>query len=353
MTWLRFNFVLLFSALFFGLGLFAFIVALDPYQNVPFSPDLPRAPVSQNQRYAYPAIARDPQFDSVVVGSSTARLLNPLRLDALLEARFANLAMNSATAYEQLQIARLFSTHHDPMRYFVLGIDDSWCRREAHYRKYTFRSFPEWLFDNNRWNDLLYLFNDKALENAVRMWELLHGRREPKYARNGYKDFTRDFGAYDPNVVRTRLYPDTSGSPQNHTAFTVTPEFNHTEWRYANVSLLTPLVASIEERDALLLVVFPPYHAFHLSKNAASYRECKARVLNQLRARKKIVILDYMLDSDLTRNDNNFWDPLHYTDAVAQDIERDLAAVAQGEILAKDNVVVRVFADDKNRYALP
>ena len=42
-----------------GSALYAFILILDPYQDVPFSPPLPRAPISTNQRFSYAALARD------------------------------------------------------------------------------------------------------------------------------------------------------------------------------------------------------------------------------------------------------------------------------------------------------
>ena len=44
---------------------YALILLVDPYQNVPFSLPLERAPISTNQRFAYPALARDPRFDAV------------------------------------------------------------------------------------------------------------------------------------------------------------------------------------------------------------------------------------------------------------------------------------------------
>ena len=102
MGWSRYLKFVLGSALMVAVVIYAFILVLDPYQNVPFSPALNRAPVSTNQRFSYPSIARDPGFDSVVIGTSTSRLLDPRLLGELTGASFAYLSMNSATAYEQL-----------------------------------------------------------------------------------------------------------------------------------------------------------------------------------------------------------------------------------------------------------
>jgi hypothetical protein len=53
------------------LGTYLLILLVDPYCNVPFSLPLDRAPISTNQRFAYPTLARDRAFDSVIIGSST------------------------------------------------------------------------------------------------------------------------------------------------------------------------------------------------------------------------------------------------------------------------------------------
>ena len=69
-TWLR---VVLAGGGVLGVLIYAFILVIDPYQVVPFAPALPRAPISTNQRFSYPAIARSAAFDSAVIGTSTTR----------------------------------------------------------------------------------------------------------------------------------------------------------------------------------------------------------------------------------------------------------------------------------------
>lgn len=316
---------------------YALILVVDPYQNVPFSPSLERAPISTNQRFSYPALARDARFDSVVIGSSTVRLLNPENLDRLTGARFVNLAMNSATAYEQVQMHDLFTRHHHAPKFVVVGIDDSWCRREGSYEKYTFREFPEWMYDENPWNDLLYLFNDKALENTVRMLEFLSGQRTAKYETNGYRDFTLDFGAYDIAAVRQRLYPE--GLPATRRAPDIAPRSEHPDWQYASHELLDGLLEAVPD-GARTVVLFAPMHGQYVARAEPLYRECKARVL-AIAARHGATVMDYMIDSSITRRDENYWDPLHFTGAVARDIEADIATLLRGEMSRQDRYVRR------------
>ena len=306
---------------------YTLIVLVDPYQNIPFSLPLDRAPISNNQRFAYPSLARDPQFDSAIIGSSTVRLLNPENLDKLTGARFANLAMNSATAYEQMRMHELFLRHHPRAKYVIIGIDDSWCKREASYERYTFRDFPEWMFDDNPWNDMLYMFNDKALENTVRMIEYINGQRQAKYETNGFRDFTVDFGASAIGAVRARLYPN--GLMQVRRAPDIVPLRAHPDWQFASHDLLDRVFGSMAS-STRAVALFAPMHGQYLLRAETLYRECKARIL-ELAERHQIEVMDYMIDSSITRIDENYWDPLHYTSRVAHSIESDIARHLNGE----------------------
>ncbi len=74
---------------------------VDPFDTLPLSPPAERWPVATDARFSFPALARAARFDSAVFGTSTSRLLRPAVLDPAFGARFANLAMNDATVYEQ------------------------------------------------------------------------------------------------------------------------------------------------------------------------------------------------------------------------------------------------------------
>ena len=110
--WRRFFCRLLFIAVLTSVGIYGFIVTLDPFDTLVLSPPFDRSPVASNQRYAFPALARRAAFDSVILGTSTSRSLRPVELDPLFNAHFVNLAMNSATAYEQWRLGMLFARRH-------------------------------------------------------------------------------------------------------------------------------------------------------------------------------------------------------------------------------------------------
>jgi hypothetical protein len=103
----------LFLAVFVGANmvLYLFVLFVDPYGVVPFSLPLDRGIVSLNQRYMYSQILRSRRYDSLIVGTSTSRLIDPEILNGPFRARFANVAINSASAREQSTIVDYFLAH--------------------------------------------------------------------------------------------------------------------------------------------------------------------------------------------------------------------------------------------------
>ena len=61
--------------------------------------------------------------------------------------------------------------------------------------------------------------------------------------------------------------------------------------------------------------------SWQLNIDQSPYAACKGRVAGHANIR----LLDFMIDSDITHADRNYWDPLHTTAATARKLERDIA----------------------------
>ena len=311
------------------LACFAFVALVDPHDHLPLSLPFERAPINTNQRFSYPALARSARFDSAIIGTSTARLLRPSALDRLLDARFVNLSMNSATAHEQWRILELFLRHHPHPKQVVIGLDAPWCALAQDWQRFTFREFPQWMYDDDRLNDYLHLLNGPALEQAARQVEYWLGRREPRYGRDGYRNFLPPDAEYDlerarghlygPDGVRERAVPATPAQ--------VSPA-ERASWVMPGMTLLARVLDSLPERTTVTLM-FVPYHLFQQAapgtREAVRWDECRRRVTALAAARPGTRALDFMIPSPVTREDRNYWDPLHFTTAVAAQVERSLA----------------------------
>lgn len=318
------RFVRLFAATLAGLCLFVygFVLIVDPYDTLPFSPEFEREPISTNARFSFPALAASPRFDSAIIGTSTSRLLRPQALDALFGARFVNLAMNSATAYEQQQIFELFVRHHPTPKAVIIGIDIVWCEVGEDPPRFTFRPFPPWLYDGEPWNDALYLFNRSAVEQAGRQAARAVGLRAPKYGLDGYTNFLPPQSEYDLDKVRRGLYGGTE--PKRHEPATPPPDGYADYRRDLRFPTHAQLAAMLDRLPAqtLKLVYFVPYHHYHQARpgtqSAARWAECKQRIGALVDGRQNAHLVDFMIASPLTLEDANYWDALHYGTTTAQ-----------------------------------
>lgn len=306
--------------------IYAFIVTVDPFDILPLSPPLARAPISTNARFSFPALARSPKFDSAVIGTSTSRLLRPVILDQEFGARFVNLAMNAATAYEQARILRLFARNHPDAPVVIIGLDIAWCGI-GDVQKYTPRPFPEWMYGDGRWRGYRELFNIYALTEAVAQFAHVTGLKRSRYGLDGYTTFVPDDSEYDRARVALHLKQDAAamggaeigGSPAT--------------WRFASLSMLRAALGDLSPRTSKVLY-FAPYNHVLIQPDSSMgrvWQACKERVAEIATQVPNTVVADFMLPSPITRTDDNYWDALHYRVAIADRLARDLADAARGE----------------------
>ncbi len=317
---------------------------VNPYNNLPFSPPLKRAPMASNQRFSYPAIARNEKFDSLVVGTSTTRLLRPDVLNEGFRAKFANLSMNSATAYEQSRILEIFARHRSAPKVLLLGLDIVWCEVSAELEKYTFRKFPEWMYDDNPWNDAFHMLEFKTFEVLVRKLGFLLGLRSARYGDDGYINFLPQLSKYDLELARRKIY-GASYPPPVKAAQTPPPavDFKPRSWTYPALVRLDSNLGVLPA-DTRKILVFVPYHRHRQpaphTRSGAQWAECKKRVAKIAKRHPNSVVLDFMIPSPITIHDENYWDPLHYKVSVADRFARLIADGASGKTAPGGEYVV-------------
>jgi hypothetical protein len=307
---------------------YAFIVLVDPFDTLPLSPPADRAPVASNARFAFPALARSNRFDSAIFGTSTSRLLRPAVLNAEFGARFVNLAMNAATAYEQSRLMAVFRRAHPDARLVLVGLDISYCGAGDTEPRLTPRPFPEWMYDNSPWHGYREMFNLYALQEAGQEFGVLLGLKHEDYGRDGYTSFVPPDAAYDPARVAQHLreYPKfvpSGGGVGDPSA-----------WRYPSLERLDADIAALAASTRKILF-FVPYNQTTMPPPGSSgdsiWRECKRRVAALTRRVPNALAVDFMRPSPITGVDDNYWDSMHYRIGIADRIARDLAAADRGE----------------------
>jgi hypothetical protein len=309
------------------LSLFLLVALVDPWDALPLSPPLPRVPISSNARYSFPALARSPRFDAAIFGTSTTRLLRPAALDPLFGgARFVNLAMNSATAYEQARLLQVFLRAHPHPEAVLVGLDQAWCVPKL--ERYTPRPFPEWMYEPGaRWAGYREALQPYAVQEAVSELATMLGLKRRRYGLDGYTRFVPPDSDYDPaRVDRAFLrwpLPDAAPAP--------------IDWSpppLPALDLLRDALASLPPGTRALLFFAPiniEQQGVPGSATARNWAACKAGAAAVARA-AGAELRDFLIASPITGTRANYWDPLHYREAIAQRLAEDLGTgVREGE----------------------
>lgn len=311
-------------------ALYAFVVLVDPWGSLPLTLPLDRVPVTSNQRFAYPVLARSSGFDSAIFGTSTSRLLRPADLNPAFDARFANLAMNDATPYEISALLGVFNRAHREVKFVMLGVDARWCVTGDSFQKLTPRPFPAWMYGANRWRGYAEMFNLFAIQEAGKAFAVMTGLKKPDMGRDGYTSFVPPDMTYDPARAATHLVNAAQIIPGGDR--TGTPDM----WRFPALDLLRRDLAMLPAGSHKMLF-FTPYNYRVLaapgSEGALVWDECKRRVAALVREAPNVSVVDFMRPSPITNVDDNYWDPQHYRVGVANRMAKDLIAADRGETL--------------------
>lgn len=309
------------AALGLSLALFVFVLVTDPYGTRASSAHSLGPIMDLNQRFMYPQIVRSGRYDSAVFGTSTIRLVDPKRLGELFGGQFANLGLNAGTPWEQAQLMDLFLRHVRQPRVMILGLDATWCERDADQKRLTFRVFPAWLYDESALNDGPGLFNLKSVEIGARV--ALHGLglMRARIRGDGYEVFVPPESAYD--LGRARAHIPAVVAPA---APEPAPEVDRIGMVMPALPWLDGILGRIPVGTATILTFMPVHIA--LQSRPGSYEavwdeECKTRI-RDLGARRKATVVDFRRRSPVTVEDSNYWDALHFRIGIAERIAQSL-----------------------------
>lgn len=309
-------------------GLFIFVAVMNPYGNLPQLVLRDHVIQDGNQRYQYPALIRSRRFDSAVFGTSTSRLLKPSRLAQAFGGSFANFSMDDGRAWEQTQLAQLFLKHTPAPKTIVFALDRVWCAGNADTHRTTYRGWPSWIFDENSWNDWLYIFNSKSVEIALKQVAYYLGLRQPRLPNNGYKVFLPPEEKYDLQRARELIWKGRKPQiPEWKPHYQPTME-ERADWRFPALAWLSSTLALVPS-NTQIIVAFMPSHVAHNalpgSLGAARVWECKSQVF-AITTKHGARFIDFWIRSPITVLDENYWDPLHYRVGIADRLVDEMKA---------------------------
>lgn len=306
-----------------GIGaamLYAFLFAVDPYDTGKFGLLGINGVDDRNTITASVSRARDPDFDSAIIGNSTALLLNPGPLSELTGHRFVQLSVVGGSPREELAVLDFFMRHHPRMGALVFVTDPAWC---AHAPDPNPRPFPYWLYDDGRLGYARRLLSGQSIEHAFQRLSI----------GLGYRKRMDPAGTFNPDDV----WP--AGQ-----FFEKAPPADPAPWPpdvsvkfYPEVARLEAVIKALPS-DLPVVILVPPTFATKVpapdTPQAAEREACNGALRRLVAGRPHSNFINYRVDNALTRDRANWIDFIHYRpliagkilDGIADSIKRGDAA---------------------------
>jgi hypothetical protein len=298
--------------------LFAFLLSVDPYDSGRFGVFGIDGMADRNTVTASASRARDPNFDSAIIGNSTALLLNPDPLSQATGLRFVQLSVVGGSPREEMAVLDFFLRHHRRVGALVVVTDPWWCE---HYQREKPRPFPYWLYGDSALVYAGYLFSGAGIEHAVQRVSIGLGKRQRI-------DPSGTFNSEDVWPVGQFFEKNLPADPPPATDAAGRDVF-------PEVAKLDDVVRKLPP-DVPVVILVPPTFAPTVprpgSAVAAERQACNAALRRIIAGRPHSNFINYRVDNTLTRDRANFVDYIHYRPLIAAKISDGIAAsIREGE----------------------
>lgn len=294
-----------------ALLLLAFMVAVDPYDSGRFGLLGIDGVDDRNTTTAVASHARDPHFNSAIIGNSTALLLDPVGLSRATGRRFAQLSVMGGSPAESFAVLDFFLRNHRQVGALVIMTDPSWCVHQTEPP----RPFPYWLYGKSTLAYLGHLFSWPAFEHASQRLSIGLGWRR----RN---DPTGAFNSED--VWPAGAFIETAKPLVPTPAATVAGREILPE-----VSRLEEVIEKLPADTAVVLAAPPTFYTSVPQPGTAEATErlaCNAALRRIVAGRPHSNFIDYRVDNAMTRDPENFIDFIHYRPGLAAKLLKGIAA---------------------------
>lgn len=140
------------------------VYVVDPLQFVRKAPYEPYWSVEQ--RYQNPGVAKNYNYDTVLLGTSTIENLRPEEMKPLLGEHSVKLALSAGSLYEQRLTLQL-ALRSQPVQTVYWGLDYMAFGGPADRVEEIQGPFPRYFYEQNHWSQWKYFFNYSSLKDSV------------------------------------------------------------------------------------------------------------------------------------------------------------------------------------------
>ncbi|WP_410514752.1 stalk domain-containing protein [Paenibacillus sp. BR2-3] len=308
----------------------ALMVFLDPLQF--YHRSTWYTPVfSKEQRYQNPGLAKNFDYDTIIIGTSMTENFLPSEVNKSLGGTTMKLSIEGSTVEEHNKIASV-ALKTGKVKKVLWGLDYFSLKNAD---EQDLKTFPDYMYDDNFWNDYKYWFNASVYEQfGTSIKDMLTGKKNKDLEH--LNNWSAAFSYTKKRVAK--LYYEQRASE----VYFGLNEENIEQLQQRFDTYIAPLIK--EYPDVEFNFYYPPYSVM---RQVAWYSSNPTRFNNQLEMRKwmfqqfdkysNVRLYDFQAEPEWTFNLDLYKDLSHHSGQVNSWI---------AEAIGKDDVRFRVTSDN-------
>lgn len=281
----------------------AVVIFVDPFFQ--YHAPLPGFPyVVDNQLSQNPGMARQLDYEGVLLGSSMTASFDTDWFDEIMGVKTVKLSYNGAYPKDEANIMDvIFDAKGDGVRKVFMAVDESAFSADTQQTKFP---LPEYLYDKNVFNDVQYLFNKDVLLNYI--LKPLVDKSEATQWNQLYKPWWTDQYYTKANVLMYYEPAEEANTPLAADAFLEGVRKNLDE-------NICPYIEAYPDTEFYFF--YPPYSILYWNdvmrqKELDAVIEELDYMTRRLLAYDNVRVFNFHTDREIVCNLNNYADYTHY-----------------------------------------
>ena len=295
------------------------------------------------QNYSNAGVAKSYEYDSVIIGSSMTENFTPSQLSRLLGGHFIKLPINGGSPFNNKQMMDLAFGTHDIQRIFY-GVD---IESLTYFYKTPKCEMPDYLYDDNLFNDTAYWFNKSVLLKYIPACLKTLGQSDPAQRDTMYNwGDMYEYGkaaALRDTVITADIIPQKGDGEAAVLSQQSLLNVQHNYLPYVE-----------QHPDTEFIFFFPPYslaqwYEFYQTGDLVYHLSQKEALIRELLPYQNVRIYDFQAETDWILNLDNYIDASHYgpwiNDAMVEAVARDEYRILSVSDAEANNAVIRAHVD--------
>lgn len=307
-TWIKTLFItLLISSAF----IMSINYIIDPMQQYRISSFYPIDFTIKKQRYLNAGLAKNYDYDSIVLGTShIANFSIPEIQNTLDFKKPIKLCIFGGSAREQSVTLQTAIKNNKNLKNIIWGLDISSFKGKTTRVNYGKRSFPMYLYDQNILNDYRYLFSFETLKKSSNaLWYPYISQKKPKFNYNRMYEWKNEKKFTLNNVLKSWKKAKKNYHKRDKKKFTTIENFKSSfNFNFLNIIKNNPQIN--------FKIFLPPYSILKfkvLDNDLFDDRiKFKKYIFNSIGYLPNVKIYDFQMERNITHNLYNYKDLSHY-----------------------------------------